>query len=332
MATVYVREHGAIIRKDGEQLRATLGQNLLFYIPMADLDQLILMGNVQITTQAAVFLMREDVDVVFMSQHGSYLGRLTLSGSKFAQLRHRQFQLCSDEALTLTLAREIVRGKINNQRTLLQRRSDQSPQYRTLLQGMGDMLQNASQANNLDRLRGYEGKAAAFYFEAIKSFFDPAWEFSRREYHPSPDPANALLSFVYTMLRKDVEAKIQVVGLDPYLGFFHTLGYDRPSLALDIMEEFRPAIADVVVLKLVTEGHLTLEDFERTKRLDLPIRLKKEALTLVIEAYELRLAETIYHPLANGDTSYRRAIELQVRQIARVVHGEQTSYQPLLLR
>src|SRR5690606_19743918 len=110
--------------------------------------------------------------------------------------------------------------------------------------GMMNMLQAASGAANLDQLRGYEGKAAAFYFEGIKTFFEPEWNFKAREYYPPPDPANAMLSFAYTMLMKDVETKIQLVGLDPYLGFYHMLGYNRPALALDLMEEFRPTISD----------------------------------------------------------------------------------------
>ncbi len=332
MAIVYVKEQGAMIRKDNQQLRVTQGKHELFKIPLANLEQLRLMGNVQITTQAAGLLMNEGVDVVFLSMYGRYRGRLLQVGSKFAQLRHMQLRLCDDETRALAIAQEVVIGKINNQRVVLQRRADRNPTMKSLLQGMQQMLRQASQAHSLDQLRGYEGKAGAYYFEAVKAFFHPEWGFKERAYHPPPDPANALLSFAYTMLLMDVEAKIQLVGLDPYLGFFHALGYNRPGLALDVMEEFRPSIADVVVLGLVDGGYITLDDFEWTNKPQMPVRMSKAAIDVLVEAYEARLADRVHHPLANGQTDYRRAIELQVRQMARIVRGEQGDYHALAMR
>jgi len=332
MAVVYVREQGAVVRKNGERLHVTLRQRALFDIPLANLEQLIVLGNVQITTPAAVLLMREGVDVVFLSQRGSYRGRLMLLGSKFAKLRHQQLRLCDDPERALAIAGQIVAGKITNQRVVLQRRTDPNSQIRGVLGGMADMLQAASHAHDLDQLRGFEGRAAALYFEGMRSFFAPEWGFEQRAYYPPPDPANALLSFAYTLLLKDVEAKIQVVGLDPYRGFFHALGYNRPALALDIMEEFRPTVADVVVLTLVNSGYITPEDFERTNDPDLPMRMTDPTIAVLIAAYEERMADQIFHPLANGQTDYRRAMELQVRQMARVVNGEDAHYHPLTIR
>lgn len=331
MAVVYVREQGAMVRKDGHQLRVTQGKQELFTIPLANLEQLVLLGNIQITTQAAVMLMQERVDVVFMSQFGKYRGRLLLVGSKFAELRHAQLRLVDDEPLSLRIARQIVAGKITNQRVLLQRRASSAPTAGAV-DGMGQMLDRAVRATSLDQLRGYEGKAAAYYFGALREFFPREWGFKTREYYPPPDPANALLSFAYTMLLKDVEAKVQLVGLDPYLGFFHALGYDRPGLALDIMEEFRPSIADVVVLMLVSNQTITVDDFEWTNNDTFPVRMSKSAIDVLVEAYEARMMDEIYHPLANGQTNYRRALELQVRQMARLVRGEQETYQALTMR
>ncbi len=332
MTVVYVREQGAVVRKEGGQLRVTMDNRELLTVPLANLEQFVLMGNVQLTTQAAALLLAAGIDVVFLSQYGKYRGRLITMGSKFAELRHLQLRLCDDEAKSLRIARQIVEGKINNQRVVLQRREGGDRRVRQALGGMGDMLKRASSARDLDQLRGFEGKAAAFYFEAVRTFFSPDWGFEQRAYHPPPDPANALLSFTYTLLLKDVEAKIQLVGLDPYLGFFHALGYDRPGLALDVMEEFRPSVADLVVLTLVKGGKITAQDFERTNSPDLPVRMSKEAMQVVVAAYEERLADTIFHPLANGQTDYRRALELQVRQMARVVRGEAADYQPLAIK
>ncbi|QPC80923.1 CRISPR-associated endonuclease Cas1 [Phototrophicus methaneseepsis] len=332
MSVVYVREQGSMVRKRGERLFVTLGKEEVFDIPLANLEQLVLVGNVQMTTQTATLLLRSHVDVVFMSTYGKFRGRLMLNESRFAQLRHAQLRLCDDDRRSLDIAAQIVAGKVNNQRVVLQRRAEEDAYARQALNGMMSMLQSALQANDLDQLRGYEGKAAAYYFDGVKTFFDPTWGFTKREYYPPPDPANAMLSFAYTLLLKDVVAKIQIVGLDPYLGFFHTLGYNRPGLALDIMEEFRPSISDSVVLTLVRSNQITLDDFEKTNRPDLPVRLAKPAIEKLIEAYEQRLHERIFHPLANGQTSYRRAIELQVRRMAQVILGDAPTYESIQQR
>ncbi len=332
MSVVYVREQNAVIHKNGDQLRITEGTQRAFDIPLANLEQLVLMGNAQLTTPAAIMLLRAGVDVVFMSMYGQYRGRLMTTGSRFAELRHLQLRLCDDESRCLGIAAQIVVGKITNQRVVLQRRAEEDADAARALDGMMRMLKAGADATSLDQLRGFEGKAAAYYFEGIKTFFDPAWDFKTRAYYPPPDPANALLSFTYTLLLKDVEAKIQLVGLDPYLGFFHTLGYSRPSLALDVMEEFRPSIADSVVLNLVRSGQITLADFERSNDPERPVRMDRQAMERVVGAYETRLDDRIYHALARGQTNYRHAIELQVRQMARIIRQEADVYEPLVMR
>ncbi len=332
MSVVYVREQGAVIRKTGELLRVTHQGKELFTIPLANLEQLILMGNVQITTPAATLLMGAQVDVVFLSQYGKYRGRLMLLGSRFAQLRHLQLRMVDDEARVVGIARQIVTGKVNNQRVILQRRAGEDPAVRRAFDGMLAMQRRAEGADDIERMRGYEGKAAAYYFDALRHLFPVEWGFQGRAYHPPPDPANSLLSLTYTLLLKDVEAKLQLVGLDPYLGFFHALGYDRPALALDIMEEFRPSIADLVVLNMVRGGQIALHDFEWTGVKELPVRMKKEAMHALVTAYEARMADRVYHPLQGGQVDYRYAIELQVRQMARLIKGEAAEYTPLTMK
>jgi CRISPR-associated protein Cas1 len=141
-----------------------------------------------------------------------------------------------------------------------------------------------------------------------------------------------LLSFGYSLLLKDVTAAVQVVGLDPYLGFFHTIDYGRPSLALDLMEEFRPVLVDWVVLELIRSGQLTAADFEQTGQAQQPVRLKERMIDLLIERYEQRSTAKAPHPEAGGQTSLRRVIELQVRRLARLVLGQGKVYEPFLAR
>ena len=332
MGTIYVKEQGAVVRRDGERLRVTLKREELTSIPLLHLDQLALMGNVQLTTPAATRLLERGVDVVYLSKYGKFRGRLVRSGSKFAQLRHRQLQMASDEQVALGIARAIVVAKVGNQRVVLQRRTERVPDARRALDGMMQMGRRAEQARSLDSLRGFEGKAGAFYFEALRALLPPDWGFEKRTYHPPPDPANSLLSFGYTLLLKDVTAAIQVVGLDPYLGFFHALGYDRPALALDLMEEWRPVIVDSMFLDIVAKKRLLPNDFKRTENPRRPCSLGEAGVRVVIEQYEQRLQTSVAHALARGQTTYRRAIELQARQLARVVRGEDRGYKPLRIK
>ncbi|MCK6581267.1 MAG: CRISPR-associated endonuclease Cas1 [Anaerolineae bacterium] len=336
MTTVYVREYGAVIRKQGEQLLVTKGKQIALKIPLAELTQLVLMGNVQLTTPSAILMLRMEIDVVFMSYHGAFYGRLNPTTSKFAELRHQQLRLCDDADRARALAADIVQGKIANQRVILLRRADDAPQpIQTAVDGMMTMLKRAVSAGDLDQLRGFEGKAAAYYFQGIRALLQPDWGFEGRQYYPPPDPVNALLSLAYTLLRKDVEAQLQLVGLDPYLGFFHTLGYDRPALALDLMEEFRPSVADLVVLNLVRDGAVTLADFETTNDPTFPVRMSSAAVEKLVAAYEERLETRVQAPAAtgqSGQSAYRRIIELQAYQIARLVRGEASRYEPLVMR
>jgi CRISPR-associated protein Cas1 len=332
MGTVYVKEQGAVVRRDGDRLRVTLEKEELTSIPLIHLDQLALMGNVQLTTPAAARLLERGVDVVYLSKYGKFRGRLMCGGSKFALLRHRQLQMASDERAALPIAQAIVVAKVGNQRVVVQRRAERVPGARRALDGMMQMGRRAEQAGSLDSLRGFEGKAGAFYFEAVRALLPAEWGFERRAYHPPPDPANALLSFGYTLLLKDVSAAIQIVGLDPYVGFFHALGYDRPALALDLMEELRPVVVDSMFLDIVANKRLRPGDFQRSRNPKRPCSLGEAGVRVVIEQYEQRLQSAVTHPLARGQTVYRRALELQARQMARVIRGEEREYRPLRIR
>lgn len=329
---VYVHEQGAIVRKKGGLLQIVKGKNTLKELPLMKIEQLVLVGNVQVTTQAGKYMVGQGIDVVFLTTTGTFNYRYDKSETKFANLRRQQIDLCNNPQRSLEIARQIIVGKINNQRVVLQRRAEEDGQAATALKGMLDMLKRVEQARDLDQLRGFEGKAAAYYFDGIRTFFPSQWRFQRREYYPPPDPANSLLSYAYTLMLKDVKTRLQLVGLDPSFGFFHTLEDNRPSLALDVMEEFRPSICDIVVLTLVLQGQITLADFEETNEAGMPVYLSKEGREVLIASYEQRLSEKIYHPIAQGETMYRNVIENQARQMRWVIEGKAMSYETVQLR
>ncbi|MCP4425331.1 MAG: CRISPR-associated endonuclease Cas1 [Chloroflexi bacterium] len=348
MTSVYVREQGAVVGRRGERLVVKKNGEVIEEFPMNKVDQVVVLGNVQLSTQVMTTLVQMNIDVVFLSSYGKYKFRPEGDGSKHVALRQRQLRVMGEGRLALPVAQAIVDAKIHNQRVILQRQANRIsagrgqnrgatvwPRDRRLfdqsLTGMEQMRRDAGRATNLDSLRGYEGKAAVHYFKAIRSLLDRSWGFERREYYPPPDPFNALLSFAYSLLLKDVRAAVQIVGLDIYMGFFHAVDRGRPSLALDLMEEWRPLIADALVLEMVNRGTVRPDEFVWTGRKRRPVELGEAGVQRVLAAYGSRLSTRLHHPLAgpDGQTTLQQAVILQARRMARLVAGKETAYEPM---
>ena len=295
-------------------------------------SQMSLFGNVQISAQAIRELASRSIPVVHLS-YGGWLNAVTTAPPhKNIELRRAQFALASDAEKCLQLARSFVAGKIYNQRTLLRRNAKELPNESLVF--LREMRRKAVKANNLPELLGMEGAAAREYFSRFSMMFkqtgeQPAFDFSTRNRRPPKDPINALLSFVYSMLTKELLVTLIGIGFDPYLGFYHQPRYGRPALALDLMEEFRPLVADSVVIGLVNTGEIRKQDFIT--------RLTGCALTdsgrkRVIEAFERRLNTTITHPIFGYSVSYRRIFDIQARLLARFLTGEIPEYLPFITR
>lgn len=357
MTTVYVREQGTTVCCKMNRLRVTKpapvqprqmpskqvqgkGETkgnkaqkkpiVLQELPILEVEQVQIYGNVQVTTQAMALLLKHNVDVVFLSLYGQYRGRLMQGGSKFAKLRHAQLQFVNDEEKALSNARAMIQAKIANQTGVILELLPQSDKKRADLQlaigRMQQMEKKVRLAHDPNFLRGVEGQAGALYFGAIRSLLDPAWSFKERAYHPPPDAFNTLLSFCYSLLLKDVNAAIQVVGLDPFIGSLHTLEYGRPSLVLDLMEEFRPLVADRAVLDLVFNKKLKLQDFTFTGLKKRPVELGKALIPTVIQAYEAQMNRLVVQGGNQARQTARRAMELQAHLYARVILGDVQQY------
>ena len=342
MTVLYVREQGAVVRRDVEQIRVTLEdkntrrRKVLQAISIRELEQLAVYGNVQITTQAVALLLEHEVDVVFFSMYGRFRGRLGRGGSKHARLRHAQLALSSSAPRSLATAKNIVRAKLANQRNLLNRLAEQSSkevaaELLQAAQSIKQMHDTCVRAVDADQLRGFEGKGGAYYFGAFRRLLSSDWQFDGRKFYPPPDPFNALLSFGYALLQKDVTGTMEVVGLDAYLGCFHALEYGRPSLALDLMEEFRPLVVDTAVLDIVLAAKLKPQQFVFTGRSERPVELGQTLLPVVIKGYEERLQDVVAHTPSRNQQTLRRCIELQARSFARYVLGDSTEYVGLVV-
>jgi len=325
MATLYVQEQGATVRKRDLQIIITKEGQTLREAPLAKIEQVVLMGRgVQMSTALLVDLLARGVPVTITDQHGSrHYATLTAGPSRFGDLRTRQMQLVNTPAAALDLAHDIVRAKLLNQRALLAATGWAAAP--AAVAQIDSALNAMQQATTMDMLRGYEGTAAAAYFGAWRVSLAPAWGFGGRAFYPPPDPVNALLSFGYTLALNDVLVAVQITGLDQYLGTFHVVEAGRPSLALDLLEEFRPLLVDRLVLDLLRTNAIERSHFERPPQRPEAVYLNAAGRALFIDRYQALLQGRI--KLASGETtSMRRVLLLQAQALARVVRGEQARY------
>ncbi len=325
---LYVQEQGARVGLDGEVLevrsrdRGLIGKARLF-----ELSQLVLLGNVQVSAQAIRELCGRGIPVCWMSFGGWLSGFAEGLGHNNVELRRAQFRAAEDTGAALRLARRFVRNKVANCRTLLRRNHPDAPE--STLREMSALAEATESAPGLPELLGIEGNAARLYFEAFPALIraegeeELGFDFTTRSRRPPKDPVNALLSFAYSLLVKDIAVAARAVGLDPFLGFYHQPRYGRPALALDLMEEFRPIIADSVVLSAINTGAVTGADFVRSS---LGVAMKPEGRKRFMRAYERRLEEQVTHPVFGYRISYRRILEVQCRLLARHLLGEIASY------
>ena len=330
---VYVQGgYGLSVGLKGDSLEIREKGKAISEAKLFETSQMSLFGNVQISAQAIRELASRSVPVVHLS-YGGWLNAVTTAPPhKNIELRRAQFAAATDAEKCLKIARSFVAGKIYNQRTLLRRNAKELPNDSLVF--LREMRRKSMTADNLPELLGMEGAAAREYFSKFATMFkqsseQPAFDFTTRNRRPPKDPVNALLSFVYSMLTKEMLVTLIGIGFDPYLGFYHQPRYGRPALALDLMEEFRPLVADSVVINLINTGEIRAKDFIT--------RLTGCALTdsgrkRVIEAFERRLNTTITHPIFGYTVSYRRIFEIQARLLARFLTGEISEYPSFITR
>lgn len=331
MSTLYLTEQYAYVKKREDCLLVQFPDKRTREIPLIKVDQVIVVGDVSLSTPALHALLEQGVEVCFLSVYGAYRGRLSPPGSKNMFLRRQQYAVCADPERVLTLARWIVAGKLENQRTMLLRGNRKVEEH--AISEAAELIKREVKAvpgaATLDSLRGMEGAGAAAYFDAFARLLRQDLGFARRVRRPPTDPVNAVLSLAYTCLMNQVMAALQVVGLDPYAGYLHAAQYARPSLALDLMEEFRPIIADSVALTLLNTRALQATDFEAELG---SYRLTKAGRHCFYEQFEARLNTEIEHPTFGYKATYRRCLELQARLLAKWLMGEIPAYPPLTVR
>lgn len=324
---VYVQGYARSIGISGEVLEIREKGKLLERVRLLDVTQLSLFGNIQISAQALRELASRDIPIIHLSSGGWLVAVTTPPPHKNIELRKAQFARASNASFALSLSKAFVSGKIRNCRTLLRRNAPDVPKeaLKSLVQWRG----RADRSEIMEQLLGFEGMAARVYFSHFadmlksKNGANVSSDFHSRNRRPPRDPVNALLSFLYSMLVKDILSAVTAVGMDPYLGFYHQSHYGRPALALDLMEEFRPLVADSVAIGMINNAEIQSSDFVcRAGASGLTENGRKSVLT----AYERRLDTLITHPLFGYSISYRRVFEVQARLLSRCITGELHHY------
>jgi len=329
---LHVLTQGARVELDGSELVVRLKGAELGRAPLPQTSQVGLYGNIQVTTQAMRAIVESGAPVALLSRSGWFVGLVGGLPHGNVFVRQAQLRAADNPARALAIARGIVVSKLRNQRTLLRRNADGDAEE--ALARLDRAIKAAGQATTVDSLRGCEGDGAAGYFGAFAQMLRPrdgtlAFDFVTRNRRPPTDPANALLSFAYAMLTREWTHVIHGVGLDPYVGFLHAPRQGRPALALDLMEEFRPILADSTAIGMVNTGEIGPEHFVRRGP---SCNLTDTGRRRVLEAWERRLDTLVTHPVFGYRISYRRVFEVQTRLLARHLLGEIPDLPPFLVR
>ena len=323
---VYVQAHSAKVSKKGETLEISIDDKVVQTARLIEVSQLVLMGNIYVTTPTLHELMAREIPISWHSFGGWFIGHSIGTGHKNVEIRAAQYRASFDAAACLRIAKGLVVAKIHNQRTLLRRnwKLDESPE--TLIDSFLQDVRRAQRAADLSELLGAEGQAAARYFGHFAAMLSRdkdtctlPFDFTTRNRRPPTDPVNALLSYGYTLLVRTWTVTLTAVGFDPYRGFYHQPRYGRPALALDMMEPFRALIADSSVIQAINNGEVRPTDFISAAG---SVTLTNDGRKRFIGTFERRLTQEITHPLFGYKVSYRRLLELQARLLARHLLGE----------
>jgi CRISP-associated protein Cas1 len=343
---LYLNTPGYRVGCKDEVLTIKAKDKVIDEVRMRDVSHVALFGNIQISTQAIQALCEQEVPVTYFSMGGWFYGITRGHALKNVFLRMEQFRLARDETKCLSLARTFVHGKIRNHRTLLMRNHLEPPEE--IIAKLKRASEDAMSAQSIEELLGIEGAAASQYFQHFAGMVKVEddlpglglqventkqrafnFNFNHRNRRPPTDPVNAMLSLAYSMLAKDCTLAALAVGFDPFLGFYHQPRFGRPALGLDVMEEFRPLIAESTVLSCINNRVVTDKDFVKAGQ---AVNLTAPGRKRFFQTYEQRMSSLITHPLFDYKVSYRRALELQGRLLAKALTGEIAEYTPLMTR
>ena len=329
---LYIQQFNAKLARKGDVLEVSKDDKLLATARIGEVSQVVVMGNVYITAPCLQELMHRDIPVTWHSYGGFFFGHSIGNGHKNVELRTAQYRTSFDDKACLRVARGLVAAKIANCRTQLRRNWKPEEKPERALADLKRIQRQVTDADSLESLLGVEGNAAAIYFAHFRGLLKQAtqddsdltaFDFTTRNRRPPTDPVNAMLSLAYSMLARTLTVTLRAVGFDPFRGFYHQPRYGRPALALDLMEPFRPLLADSVVIQVINNGEVHPTDFISIAG---SVNLAPAGRKRFIAAFERRLEHEVTHPLFGYRISYRRLLELQARLLGRYLLGELVEY------
>lgn len=333
--TLYITRQGSYLHKEGQTLVVRLKDEILGRVPLHTIQQVVCFGNVLCSPFLLGFCAERGVGVSFHHEHGRFLCRVAGPATGNVLLRRAQYRQADDPDTTLSHARGFITGKLVNARVVLRRHlrdHGPDPELERVANTTRSLLHRVAQAPDLDTLRGNEGEAARRYFSVFERLIrvtgDDGFAFSGRSRRPPQDPVNALLSFLYALLKNDVESALEAFGLDPAVGFLHRDRPGRASLALDLMEELRPVLADRLVLSLINRRQVSPADFVTTE--SGAVRLLEAARKRVIAAYQNRKRDELRHPFLDTSVPLGQVPYLQAWILSRAIRGDLDAYAPFV--
>lgn len=331
MSFAYITEKGATVSQRDGCFVVSRNKEILFEIPKETLENLVVMSGVQITSRAICELLHHDIPLTLIAGNGRFLGRMESAGHIRIFKQKKQFSL-QDQSFSLEMSRRILLAKVHNQLTLLRRYNYQRKISSVTIDihNMMTMFDHAKQANTKEELRGYEGMAAKIYFSALGKIIDPVFYFEKRSKRPPLDPFNAMISLAYTLIAYEIFTAVVLEGLHPYVGCLHELKEGHPALVSDLLEEWRPVLADSLVMSLIQHHEIKEEYFYHEEETD-GIYLTPEGRKIFLGAYEKKMRAV--NQYLEGKHSYRRTLAYQVAQYSQALLAENPAiYEPIWIR
>lgn len=331
--TLFVTTQGAYLAKEGETVAVKIDGKVQLHIPVHTLDGIVCFGQVSCSPFLMGFCAEKDVAISFLTEYGRFLARVQGPVSGNVLLRREQYRWADSEEISADIARSIIIGKISNSRTVIRRvlrdhtEKIDIPSLQTSSDRLKSILMHVRQSLPLDQLRGYEGEAAQVYFGVFDHLITSQksdFVFHERSRRPPLDRVNCLLSFLYTMVMHDVRSALEAVGLDPAVGFLHRDRPGRAGLALDMMEEFRPFIADRLALSLINVSQVKKKGFKRME--SGAVLMDDETRKALLVAYQKRKQDTIIHPFLGEKMPVGLVFHTQALLMARFIRGDIDGY------
>jgi CRISPR-associated protein Cas1 len=337
--TLFVTTQGAYLSKEGETVAVNVDKEVRLRVPIHTIGGIVCFGQVSCSPYLMGFCAENDVGISFLTEHGRFLARVQGPVSGNVLLRREQYRKADDQNVSVEVAKAVLTGKVVNCRSVLQRalrdhgEKIEVDKVELAVKRLTDCLDSIRTEQSLDVVRGFEGDAARIYFGVFDHLITAQKEsffFQERSRRPPLDNVNCLLSFLYTLVMHDVRSALEAVGLDPAVGFLHRDRPGRPGLALDLMEEFRPFLAERITLSLINLRQVQDKGFKKADSGG--VLMDDETRKEVLVAYQNRKQEEMMHPFIDEKVTIGLLFHVQALLMARYLRGDIDGYPPFILR